>query len=343
MRLGFLALTDAAPFVVAQELGFFERHGLRVELRREIGWATIREKIIYGELEAAQAPAPLLWSAQLGLGCPAADVLTALVLSVHGNAITLSRELWDAGVRDAATLRDHVRTRASRQPLTLGVVFSHSSHHLLLRDWLRTAELEPERDVRIVVVPPAQMFRNLNARTIDGFCAGEPWNTLAVRAGAGWCPAWSAALQPGHVEKVLMVTRRFAETRPREHAKLMLALLAAAAWCDEPHNRPRLAELLAGSPYLNLPARVIAPALLGRFDCGNGRVESVPDFHVFHRSDASFPSAEKAAALQVALGAAGLLPADVTRDLALPGRLFREDLHREILNLSQPLHEVATT
>src|SRR3954465_15214147 len=115
LRVGFLPLTDAAPFVAAQELGFFARQNLRVELRREIGWATIREKIIYGELDAAHAPAPMLWSAELGLGCPPCDVLTALVLNLHGNAITLSRELWTAGVRDAATLRDHARTHRSRQ------------------------------------------------------------------------------------------------------------------------------------------------------------------------------------------------------------------------------------
>ncbi len=342
LRLGFLSLTDAAPFVAAQELGLFERHGIQVELRREIGWATIREKIIYGELEAAQAPAPMLWSAQLGLGCPPCDVLTALVLNLHGNAITLSQALWDAGVRDGASLREHARTRRSRQPLTFGMVFPFSSHHLLLRDWLRAAGLEPERDVRLVVVPPAQMFRNLNAHTIDGFCSGEPWNTLAVREGAGWCPTWSAAQQPGHVEKVLMVTRRFAESRASEHAALVRALADAGAWCDEPQNRERLAELLSGASYLNLPARVIAPALLGRFDCGHGRVESVPDFHVFHRGDAGVPVVEKAAALQLALATASLLPAASARDLELPRRLFRPDLHREILTPHEPTHEIAT-
>src|SRR5437868_338608 len=94
LRVGFLALTDAAPFAVAEHLGLFTRHNLNIELHREIGWATIREKIIYGELEAAQAPAPMLWSAQLGLGCSPCDVLTGLVLSLHGNALTLSKALW---------------------------------------------------------------------------------------------------------------------------------------------------------------------------------------------------------------------------------------------------------
>lgn len=342
LRVGFLALTDAAPFIVAEELGLFARHHVAVELRREIGWATIREKIIYGELDAAQAPAPMLWSAQLGLGCPPCEVLTALVLNLNGNAITLSRKLWEAGVRDALTLRDYVRSRRTRELLTLGVVFHYSSHHLLLRRWLHSAGLEADRDVRLVVVPPAQMFRNLAAQTIDGFCSGEPWNTLAVREGLGWCPTWSAEFQPGQMEKVLMVTRAFAERRPSEHAALVRALTEAATWCDEPQNREKLAELLSGARYLNLAPRVIAPALLGRFDSGRGRVESVPDFHVFYRGEASVPAVERAAALQRTLGAAGLLSAAAAQNPELPRRLFREDLHREILNQNLT-HEIASS
>ncbi|HUR57069.1 MAG TPA: CmpA/NrtA family ABC transporter substrate-binding protein [Opitutaceae bacterium] len=340
LRVGFLALTDAAPFIVAEELQLFARHGITVELHREIGWATIREKIVYGELDAAQAPAPMLWSAQLGLGCPPCDVLTAHVLGVHGNAITLSEALWSAGVRDGETLRVHVRERRERALLTLGIVFPFSSHHLLLHDWLRSAGLEPDRDVRIVVVPPAQMFRNLAAGTLDGYCVGEPWNSLAVREGIGWCPAWSAALAPGHIEKVLMVTQRFAELRAAEHAALIAALLEAAAWCDEPQNRERLAELLADARHLNVSARVIAHALLGRFGCGHGRIESVPDFHVFHGGETNVPTLARATALQHALTAAGLLSAEAGADATLPGRLFREDLHRAA-NPPHQLHEHA--
>jgi two-component system, oxyanion-binding sensor len=334
-----LALTDAAPFAAAENLGLFAQRGLRVELRREIGWATIREKIIYGELDAAQAPAPMLWATQLGLSCPPCDVLTALVLNLHGNALTLSKKLWQTGVRDSASLRTLARERRGRQPLTFGVVFHFSSHHLLLRDWLKSAEIDPDNDVRIVIVPPAQMFRNLSAGTIDGYCAGEPWNSLAVREEIGWCPTWSAAQQPGQIEKVLMVTRRFAETRAAEHAALVGALVEACAWCDEPQNREALAELLAGAHFLNTPARVIAPTLLGRFDCGHGRVENVPDFHVFHRGEANVPFVEKAVALQAALVSAGLLP---SAPADLPRELFREELHREILTHPLP-HELVSS
>jgi ABC-type nitrate/sulfonate/bicarbonate transport system substrate-binding protein len=340
--VGFVALTDAAPFAVAEARGFFRERGLRVELRREIGWATIRDKIIYGELDAAHAPAPMLWSAQLGINCPTCDVLTALVLNLNGNAITLSRALWDAGARDDAGLRALVRDRKRRhQPVTLGVVFPFSSHHLLLRSWLRGLELDPDREVRIVVVPPAQVFRNLAAGTIDGFCAGEPWNSFAVREGIGVIRVCSAVQQPGHIEKVLMVTRLFAETRSPEHAALVAALADACAWCDEPQHRDALAELLSGAPYLNTATRVISPALSGRIDLGANRTENIADFHVFQRGDTNLPTAAKAAAIQAALVEADLLPAaDAHPDL--PRQLFREDLHREILAHHQP-NELATS
>lgn len=330
LRLGYIALTDAAPLIVADELQFFSRHGLKVELRREIGWATVREKIIYGELDASHAPAPMLWSAQLGIGCPKCDVLTAHVLNLNGNAITLSQSLWEAGVRDGPSLRTLARERRARQPITLGIVFPFSTQHLLLRDWLKAAAIDPERDVRIVVVPPAQMFRNLAAGTIDGYCVGDPWNSLAVRENVGWCPTWSAAQSPGHMEKVVMVTRRFAESRAAEHAAMVAALVEASAWCDEPENREKLAEILADARHLNIPARVIAAALSGRFDCGHDRVEQVPEFVVFHRGEANVPNVAKAAAYQQALVGAGLLPAEVA-DADLPKQLFREDLHRAAL------------
>jgi ABC-type nitrate/sulfonate/bicarbonate transport system substrate-binding protein len=340
LRLGFLPLTDAAPLVVAQEQGLFAKHGLSVQLSREVGWATIREKIIYGELEAAHAPAPMLWSAQLGIGCPPCDVLTAFVLNLHGNAITLSSNLRPADVEHPAAFQALARARDGERRLTFGMVSPFSSHHLFLREWLAAAGLDLERDARIVVVPPAQMFRNLAARTIDGYCAGEPWNSLAVREGAGWCPTWSAAHAPGHLEKILLVTQRFAERRAAEHAGLQAALAEACAWCDEAQHREPLAELLAGARYLNVPARIIAPGLLGRFDCGHGRVASAPNFVVFHRHGANRPAADKAATLQHALAAAGLLSRP---DPKLPRRLFREDLHRDVLPPPTPNHELASS
>jgi ABC-type nitrate/sulfonate/bicarbonate transport system substrate-binding protein len=331
IHLGFIALSDAAPIIVAQEHGLFTRRGLEVALRREVGWATLRDKVIYGDLDVAHGLAGMLVATQLGLGCPASDVMTACVLSENGNAITLSRTLWDAGARDAASLRAEVRRRHGERRLTFGVVFPWSSHHLMLREWLRAGGLEPDRDVRVVVVPPAQMFRNLAAGTIDGFCAGEPWNSLCVQQNAGVVAACSVSQDMGHMEKVLMASARFAAARREEHVALVSALIEACAWCDEPQNRPELLPLLARPEYLNVPEAVLAPALTGPFDCGGGRPAPGTEFVRFAREETNVPSPARGAALIRRMAAAGLIPTAAADDANLARRLFREDIYRHAL------------
>src|SRR5438552_12946031 len=217
LQVGFVPLTDCAPLVMASERGLFRKYGLRVALSRELGWATIRDKVIHGELDAAHALAAMPVAATLGLGSIRCDCLTALVLNLHGNAITLSEELWRRGVRDGATLRAQILATRGANTLTFGIVYPFSSHHYLLRRWLESFGIRPNRDVRIVVVPPPQMVTNLKAGHLDGFCVGEPWNSVAVQSRAGWCIATSAELEPGHPEKVLMVRNDFAEKCAHEH------------------------------------------------------------------------------------------------------------------------------
>ncbi len=292
LRLGFVALADCAPIVLAQELGLFAKHGVQVELHREVGWATVRDKIIYGELDAAQAPAGLLMAASSGLGCVQVDCLTGLVLNLHGNGITLSQDLWRRGVRDGATLRTHLT--ATDRPLTLGTVHPFSSHSCLLRTWLKSHRILPDRDVQIVVVPPAQMASNLRGGHLDGYCVGEPWNAHAVLAKIGWCAASSPELAPGHPEKVLMVQRAFAEQHEQEHLALVAALLESCRFCDAPENRERIVETLGQRKHVGSSPQALRMSLGGLFDYGNGRVEKVPDFHVFSRGNANEPTLDRA-------------------------------------------------
>ena len=182
--------------IVAHELGFFARYGLPVTLSRELGWASVRDKIVHRELDAAHALAPMPFANSLGLGIPPCDCFTALVLNQHGNGITLSNTLWREGVRDGQTLRAHFQQEQQRGPLVFGVVSQFSSHHFLLRGWLARAGFQ-KKDVSIVVVPPPQMVANLKAGHLDGFCVGEPWNSVAVQSKAGWCAAVSAELAVG--------------------------------------------------------------------------------------------------------------------------------------------------
>jgi ABC-type nitrate/sulfonate/bicarbonate transport system substrate-binding protein len=331
IRLGFVALVDCAPLIMAQELGLFAKYGVEVELRREVGWATIRDKVIYGELDAAHAPAGLVVAANCGLGSVQAECLTGLVLNLQGNAITLSEDLWRRGVREGHTLRDVVLRERRRH--AFGVVHPYSAHSCLLRLWLREHGLEPERDVQIVVVPPAQVHANLKAGHLDGYCVGEPWNSMAVLSRTGWCAATSLDLAPRHPEKVLMVRKTFAERMEREHLALIAAIFEACLFCERPANRERLIETLAQPEYIGAPIQALRMGMGGSFDSGHGRVEKMPGFHVFAGSDTNDPTADKAAWVIRNLITADLVPDPSLIDEDRIPDWFRTDIYHQALTL----------
>lgn len=333
LRLGFVPLTDCAPLVMAKELGLFLKHGLRVELSRELGWATIRDKVVHGELDAAHAVAGMPFAATLGLGSIPCDCLTALVLNQHGNGITLSQELWKRDVRNGATLRDEIVRLRNDRILTFGIVYPFSSHNFILRAWLAAAGINPDRDVRIVVVPPPQMVSNLKAGHLDGFCVGEPWNSVAVQSTAGWCVATSAELAPGHPEKVFMTRLDFAEKRACEHLALVGAVLEACAFCQVPANHDQVVATLARPEYLGLPEKALEPGLRGELDFGPGKTRRVAEFNVFHAPDANEPSAEKAGWVLRHLRETGRIGDLAPLNAALGRRVFRSDLFQQAVRL----------
>ena len=265
LRLGYVALNDALPFIVAKESGLFQKYGLDVKLSREIGWASIRDKVEYGELDAAQALAPMPFAATMGLGNRhPTECLVSLILNLNGNAITLSRSLLEKeGDPVQALKRGDFSHRSFGKP-TLAVVSEFSSHHFLLRKWLIKHGIHPLKDVHIVTLPPSQMPDILGNALIDGFCAGEPWNSQAVRAGTGIVVASSLDVDPGHVEKVLMVSHRFATRRSETHIRLIAALIDACEQCKDPPLRSHFASILSERRYLNCPREDIEVGLEGR-------------------------------------------------------------------------------
>lgn len=331
LRLGFVALSDCAPIVMAAELDLYAKHGIEVELHREVGWATIRDKVIYGELDAAHAPAGLVVAASCGLGSIQADCTTAMVLNLQGNAITLSEELWKRGVRDGRTLRREIAN--SRTLLSFGVVHPFSAHSTLLRHWLRSHGIEPERDVRIVVVPPAQVHANLRAGHLDGYCVGEPWNSLAVMSRIGWTVATSMDLAPLHPEKVLMVRSDFAKKAVREHVALIAALIEACAFCDKPENRERLVETLAQSKYVGAPIQALRMGMGGSYDFGHGRVDKHAGFHIFSNHNANEPTPERAAWVIRQLVESRLITDATLIDDSRAAEWFRADIHQQARKL----------
>ena len=294
LRVGFLPVSDCAPVVHAYEAGLFENHGLDVELQRESSWAAIRDKVIYGDLDAAHAPATLPFLSNIGLESDPCACICGMVLSLQGNAITISRRLSEQGVRDAETLRAHIYKHWRKRTFTFGVVSCFSSQEFLLRRWLKSAGIIPEVEVRIVAIPPTQMFPTLKLGYIDGYCVGEPWNSVAVQAGVGVCVATSAELAPLHPEKVLMVRQSFAAGRAEEHEALMAALLEACAFCDAPENNTILAEMLADPHYVNAPLECVAGGLPGTLESAGDDRSGLRGVSVFHKHDANEPNDERA-------------------------------------------------
>jgi ABC-type nitrate/sulfonate/bicarbonate transport system substrate-binding protein len=294
LRIGFLPVSDCAPLVYASEGGLFEKYDLEVQLQREASWATLRDKVIYGDLDAAHAPATLPFLANLGLESDPCSCVSGMVLGLQGNAITISRRLWDQGVRSPETLRKRIYKDWGKRTFTFGVVYSYSSQELLLRQWLKSAGIVPETEVRIVTIPSSQMFPTLKLGYIDGYCVGEPWTSVAVQAGVGVCVATSAELAPLHPEKVLMVRQSFAAGRADEHERLLAALLEACAFCDVPQNRPLLSEILAHPQYVNAPAECVKAGLVGPFELGGRPVQDHGDLTIFHDHDANDPTDAKA-------------------------------------------------
>lgn len=260
LTLGFIPLLDAALPVIARERGFFAEQGLDVSLSRENAWSTLRDKVAAGLLDGAHMLAPMPLAMSLGLGRAPCDTLAPITLSRNGNTLTLSPALADASgaclaeqpAASARALGDWQRRASPERALRLAMVYPFSCQHYLLREWLALGGLDPERDATLVALPPQRMVDALKADEIDGFCAGEPWGSLARHQDIGRIVATGHQLWPDHPEKVLGVTRSWANRYPATLAALIRALTSAADWlAASPEHCLQARHWLALPPYLD--------------------------------------------------------------------------------------------
>lgn len=261
LKIGYLPLVDSAPLIIAHENGYFADYDLQVALRRESNWSSLRKRIAERDLDAAQAICSLPILMTLGVDCSPCPTITSLILSLNGDGIILSSRLMKRLATEAGSLRDLVKQIKPRK-LVFGIVSYHSPQHLLTRNWLATQGVNPEREAKFVIVPTSQMSPHLKAGHLDGFSAGEPWNTLAALQGMGVCVASSRTIQPNHPGNVLMMRKDWAESNPENHVKMVKALLKACRYCQNPENRPHIADTLALPHYLNLSRKVLMTSLV---------------------------------------------------------------------------------
>jgi nitrate/nitrite transport system ATP-binding protein len=292
LDIGFLPLTDAAPLIVAQEKGFFAQYGLeQITLSRQTSWKEIAKGVGTGRLDAAQMVAGMPLALTLGAGGKKSiPVVNALNLSRNANAITLSKRLYSQGVRNLADLKTVINASPD-QILTLGIVHPTSMQNLMLRYWLAAGGIDPDKDVSLAVISPTEMVSELKAGNIDGYCAGEPWNYLAVHEDIGFVAATALEIWSGQPKKVLGVREEWAQQYPETYLALVKALLEACKYCDDFRNREEIVELICRPEYLNTNPAYVRPGFTDPYDRGDGtKPQELARYNQFYLNQTNYPN-----------------------------------------------------
>ena len=291
LEIGFLPLTACAPIVIAKEKGFFTHHGLdEVNLVRESSWRGIQDGIAGGYLDAALMPSGMpVWMTVGGMDNKPIPVATSLTITRNGNAIALDKRFADQGVRTLSDLKRFLRETPDKKHI-FGVAHVASSHNLLLRYWLAAGGIDPDKEVEILPLPPAQMIANLQSGTIDGYSIGEPWATRAVVEGIGYEIATDLEIWDGHPGKVLGVQEEWALKYPNTHVALVKALLEACKYCADPANHAEVREILSQAEYLAMDHEYIYLSDEQQATCSVTNDSRQLSHHIFFGGSANRPS-----------------------------------------------------
>lgn len=349
LRIGFIPLIDAASTIIAVDKGFASAEGLDVELVREVSWSNVRDKLNIGLFDAAHLLAPVAIASSLGLGHIKVPIITPFTLNLNGNAITVSpplhaaiaAELNGAAATPLATAQALGRVAAARrktgaEPVTFGMTFPYSTHNYQLRFWMAAGGVDPDEDVRLVVLPPPYMVDSLTNGHVDGFCVGAPWNAVAVDRGVGCILHFGPDILTRAVEKVLATRQRWADDHPDALAALIRAHKKAADFIEQPSNHDEVAAILARPDRVNADAGIIRAVLGGRLTMfTGGPVREHANYMLFSRNGAARPDLGQAAWLyaQMVRWGQAAISADA---LAVAKSVFRSDLYDAAVGATEP-------
>lgn len=336
LKIGFMPLVDAAPVIVARELGFAEEEGLDLVLQRAPSWSLLRDRLVHGESDAAQMLSPVPVAMALGLGGVPVQLDALSVLSVNGNVIGVSTAVAQR-LRDAGFVPDFCDATAAGRalgalsgPLRVGVPFPFSMHAELLDYWLSAFSDPSGAQVQIRTVPPPLMADAIAADEIDVFCVGEPWGSKTVENGDGELLLPGAAIWQFAPEKVLAARSDWVAANPDSTARLLRAVWKAAQWLSRKDKQSTIAEILSWPENLAVPVEMIERALSGRIMyTPRGDARQVPHMLEFYSGAATFPWRSQAAWIGCRLARRfDLDPAEAMRKAA---GVFRSDLYRQVL------------
>ncbi len=340
LRVGFIPLADAAALIVAVDKGFAAEEGLDVTLVREVSWSNVRDKLNIGLFDAAHLLAPVAIASSLGLGHVKVPIAAPFNLGLNGNAITVSPELhaaimaeidgdrFDPMATALALARVVARRRKSgAEPLTFGMTFPFSTHNYQLRFWMAAGGVDPDEDVRLVVLPPPYMVDSLANGHVDAFCVGAPWNSVAVDLGVGHILHFVSDILVRAAEKVLAIRQNWSEKNPETVAALIRAAFRAAEFIEQPQNRAEAARILAQPERIAVDAEVIRRTLDGRLKISpDGTMRESSRYLLVGREGAARPDPVQAAwlyAQMVRWGQTTISP----EALRIAKAVFRPDLY----------------
>jgi nitrate/nitrite transport system substrate-binding protein len=291
VRIGIIALTDCSSIVMAHELGLFKKHGIESTISKEASWAVIRDRLTLGENQATHLLIGTAYAMTMGLqGSPQKPTIIPCYLNRNGQAITLTKTLLDKGAKTPAQVKPlALEAKAKGSPMTFAMTYPPGTHAMWMRFWLASGGINPDRDIALITIPPAQMVANMKVGKMDGFCVGEPWNARAIADGIGFTTVTTQQMWRDHPEKVLAFTEEFAGRNPKTVKAVIRAVVEASQWIDKLENRPRMAEVVSQPQYINCPKEIILGRLLGEYDYGDGRKEKDKYYMTFFDRQTNFP------------------------------------------------------
>jgi nitrate/nitrite transport system substrate-binding protein len=300
VKLGFIALTDAAPLIIAKEKGLFEKHGMPgVEVLKQASWAALRDNIVLGGeangIDGAHMLSPMPYLIHTGKVTQNKVPLPMTILArlnYDCQGISVAQEYKDTGVTlDSSKLKAAFEAKkAAGKEVKAAVTFPGGTHDLWMRYWLAAGGINPDKDLSTIVVPPPQMVANMKVGNMDVFCVGEPWNEQLVNQGIGFTALSTGELWKGHPEKALGMRADWVEKNPNAAKALLMAVLEAQQWCDDMANKDEMAAIIGKRNWMNVPVPDIIGRLKGDINYGNGRVEKATDLKMkFWAGGVSYP------------------------------------------------------
>jgi nitrate/nitrite transport system substrate-binding protein len=334
VKVGFIPLTDCASVVMASVMEFDKKYGIKIVPTKEASWASVRDKLVNGDIDASHVLYGLIYGLHLGVSGPKKDMALLMTLNHNGQAITLSKKLSDKGGVDGASVA--ALMQKEKREYTFAQTFPTGTHAMWLYYWLAAHGVHPFKDVKSIVVPPPQMVANMRVGNMDGFCVGEPWGHRAIADGIGVTGITTQDIWKDHPEKVLGCTAEFAKQNPNTVRAMTAAVIDAGRWIDASlSNRQKMAEVVANTAYVNTSVDVINQRILGRYSNGLGKTWDDPNHMKFYNDGyASFPYLSDGMWFLTQHRRWGLLKTDPDY-LAVAKQINRIDIYREAATMAK--------